>query len=275
MSLSESFRDVFQKENNVAEELQNIVSEINENDNYQLNNRFRKLRDVHQLQKSIVKQKMHNAMSPISAISGYLELINISLSNEPDVKQIEHYRKQIEAGVNQVNVILEQLMKIYSDESDQIASGQEVLLDVDLNWVVSEVCNEMNCAGPDVYFDRSDNPLHIRTDLFMAKLIIFNMISFAVKCTSKEELLQIKTSAGEDEAIFSVCFDVSQKKKEELIEMMSKDCCYGNLNGKPLNSFNDGLCKSRKLAMQMNGVIWVDDYKDELLKLNLSIPLSV
>jgi homospermidine synthase len=93
-----------------------------------LKDKYSKLKSVHQLQKSIVRQNMHNAMSPLSAISGYLELINMSLMTEPDIEQIDFYRKKIESGINEVNTIIEQLQGIYSDESDSTICSTSILI---------------------------------------------------------------------------------------------------------------------------------------------------
>lgn len=274
MNLAESFEDVIRKEKKVKNELRTFVSEVLTKDDEPDKSRFHKLRDVHQLQKSIVKQNMHNAMSPISAISGYLELINISLSSNPDIKQIEHYRKQIEAGINQVNVILEQLMEIYNDESESAVSGQEDLLDVDLNWVVSEVCQQMHCAGPNVTFTRSKNPLHVRTDLFMAKLIIFNLISFAIKCSGKDAVTKMNTLKAGNRAVLSLAFSVSEKKKKELIEIMADRSDVVKTSELAKNSFNEGLTQSRNLISQIDGSISLESGNENEAVLNLSIPLS-
>ena len=116
-----------------------------------LKEKYIKLKKVHQLQKSIVRQNMHNAMSPLSAISGYLELINISLSSDPDLDQIEYYRNKIEIGIHEVNTIIEQLQGIYNDENDTVlVDDAEHLLDVDLNWLVREVCNKMHFTDSDI-----------------------------------------------------------------------------------------------------------------------------
>ncbi len=274
MNLAESFDDIVRKEEKVKNELHSVVTNMFEEQKDSSNDSLDKLRGIHQLQKSIVKQNMHNAMSPISAISGYLELINISLSNNPDVKQIQHYRKQIEAGINQVNVILEQLMEIYSDESDTLTSGREDLLDVDLNWIVSEVCNQMRCAGPNVNFKRSSNPLHVHTDIFMLKLIIFNLISFALKCSGKDSVTEMNTGKKGNKAIFSVVFEASEKKRHELNQVMSGDETTQESDGCIQNSFNEGLMQSRKLAEQIQCDLNFTDDCEQTIKLNLSIPLS-
>ena len=271
MNLADGLRSVEKKENQVVEDLESLLSQILKKEKQEGKNRFDKLRGVHKLQKSIVRQNMHNAMSPISAISGYLELINLSLSHEPDVKQIEHYRKQIEAGIGQVNKILEQLMEIYSDESDSISEESEVLLDVDLNWVVQEVCKQMHCSGPNIGFNFSAQPLYVRTDLFMTKLIIFNLISYVAKCSSGKDSIELKTSKSNNMAVFSLEFEASEKKVNELTEIMSMEMNEGS---KGINSFNEGILKSRTLVQQIDGFLDFQSEKDEKPTISLHIPFS-
>ena len=77
---------------------------------------YKKLRALHKLQKKIVRKNMHDAMSPISAISGYLELMDLTLDNDADVERIERYRQKIKSGIHELNTIIEQLHERFSDE---------------------------------------------------------------------------------------------------------------------------------------------------------------
>ena len=77
---------------------------------------YKKLRALHKLQKKIVRKNMHDAMSPISAISGYLELMNLTLDNDADVERIERYRQKIKSGIHELNTIIQQLHERFSDE---------------------------------------------------------------------------------------------------------------------------------------------------------------
>ena len=79
---------------------------------------YKKLRALHKLQKKIVRKNMHDAMSPISAISGYLELMNLTLDNDADVERIERYRQKIKSGIHELNTIIEQLHERFSEEDE-------------------------------------------------------------------------------------------------------------------------------------------------------------
>src|SRR5690554_2247749 len=175
-----------QLENREGKEI--INSELNpgsEESNYSgdniLKEKFLQFHKVQQLQKGILRQNMHNAMSPLSAIAGYLDLIDLSLNQEADAQKLSYYRKKIETGVKEVNEILEQLQEVYKEDETDYDETLDDLLDVDLNWMSREVFIEMKCKRDNITFEVKHHPLHIKTDLYITKLIFFKLIRYATK----------------------------------------------------------------------------------------------
>ncbi len=275
MNVAESLNEIVEKEKYVAKELKSLVSNVTDEQESVIPDRFSKLREVNNLQKSIVRQNMHNAMSPISAISGYLELINLALSNEPDVKQIQHYRKQIEEGVQQVNVILEQLMELYNDQhSADVSEQEEGFVDVNLNWLVEEVTARIDSSIGSFTFRNINEPMYVRTDLFACKLIIFNLMNFAAKCAGKDKNIELTASENDGMAVLSIKFYASLRKKTDLINVMQADLKTQPCEVCSENSFNEGLLTSRKLTAQVNGNMFFEHLEDDQVKINLHIPLA-
>jgi len=239
-----------------------------------LKEKYSKLKSVHQLQKSIVRQNMHQAMSPLSAISGYLELINMSLLSNPDLDQIEYYRKKIETGIQEVNTIVEQLQGIYSDEADTVLSDdEETLLDVDMNWLVREVCNKMHFTDSDLKLNMKTISLHVQTDIFITKLIIFNLINYAAKCNYGKKPIDLITDRSQESAMFEVSFEVAESKKIEIAHVIKK---ANSLSGtyESTNSFDEGLLTSVKLAKEIKSKISFLSIQKGKAHIKLSIPLA-
>ncbi len=237
-----------------------------------LKEKYTKLKTVHQLQKSIVRQNMHNAMSPLSAISGYLELINLSLSTNPDLEQIEYYRKKIETGIHEVNTIIEQLQGIYNDESDTLLVDDiEHFLDVDLNWLVREVCNKMHFTESDMKLSMKSISLHVQTDIFITKLIIFNLINYAIKCNNNKQAIELITESTSNYATFEVRFDVADSKKIEIAHVIKKANSLSS-NHEIENSFDEGLLTSVKLAKEISSNISCLSIQKGKVNIKLSIP---
>lgn len=239
-----------------------------------LKERYAKLKKVHQLQRSIVRQNMHNAMSPLSAISGYLELINMSLLNDPDLDQIEYYRKKIETGINEVNTIIEQLQGIYNDETDNVlVEDSNELLDVDLNWLVREVCTRMHFTDSNIQFNMKSKSLHIQTDIFITKLIVFNLINYAIKCNSAKNSVEVITDLAKNYATFEVKFDVADSKKIDIAHVIKKANSL-TTDFESQNSFDEGLLTSVKLAKEINGNITFLSIQKGRAHIKLSVPMA-
>jgi len=79
--------------------------------------KYNHLRALLRLHKNKVKKNMHRAMSPISAMSGYLDLMEMALQNEIDAEKIEQYRTKIDQGVDELGEIIEELYSFFNDES--------------------------------------------------------------------------------------------------------------------------------------------------------------
>lgn len=59
--------------------------------------------------REMVCTKIHKAMSPISAISGYLELMKMLLEQDANSESLEQYRSKVKEGVSEIGEIIEEL----------------------------------------------------------------------------------------------------------------------------------------------------------------------
>lgn len=249
-----------------------------DNQEISLQDQFKKLQGVHRLQSSIARQNMHNALSPISAISGYLELLKMTLCQESvkEKQKIDYYGNKIQKGLVQVNNILEQMQEIYQEEAGQVFGSTRSLLKVDLNWIVSEVYQQMHFDSDDhITLTKVNSPIYIKTDLFIAKLIIFNLLNYASHNLMKGANIEIKTSVSGDMANFSVIFEVCERKREELAKLVSEMKKNSNPPAElENNSFNEGLLNSTQLAGDIDGTISYMGIMGSLSMLKLSVPVA-
>lgn len=230
---------------------------------------YNKLKSVHELQRCIARQNMHNAMSPMSAVSGYLELLNHSLSNNSDEQKINYYRERIESGLMEVNLILEQLQEMYSDSSVQELEDSNIQVDVDLNWMLDEVLNQLNGHKYSINRDESSNPVYVHTDLFMCKLIVLNMLRYAENASLRDSEIKLKTSEAGGEAQLSVIFELTAPKKEQLLSLMD----MGKAEAEN-DSFSEGLINCKKLAGQINGEIRIMSAMGTTVMIKLIVPAA-
>lgn len=136
---------------------------------------------------NILSLTTHDIRSPLNAVSGYLEMMDVCLNNDCNQEQLKDYHRQMSKGTANISDMIDQLNEIALLELQRIELN---LIKVDLNWVVQEVCDIMQ--GPAVSkhqkltFSRSEKPLYVEVDIPKAKRIIFNLISNAIKYTRHE-----------------------------------------------------------------------------------------
>jgi len=173
-----------------------------------LKKKYKQLKAVHDLQNRTVRHFMHNIMSPLSAVSGYLELLANNLSREADPDKLERYSNRIGDGLNEIGFLLEQLHEIYKDE--QSSGGSDGKPVVELNWLVGEVknivSNSTEIRSNKLTVRESKKPIYVEAELFQVKLMIYNLIITVDEFSAKSSTLEIELESEESEfALFIRC----------------------------------------------------------------------
>jgi len=147
--------------------------------------KFKNLKATHDLQNRTVRHFMHNIMSPLSAVSGYLELLSNNLPESEQGEKLDRYTGNISEGLNQIGFLLEQLHEIVKEDDSTVEESESPV--VELNWLVNEVVKiASNTSGRNssvINFNRSDKPVFVKAELFQLKLMIYNFVTTA-ECLS-------------------------------------------------------------------------------------------
>lgn len=76
-----------------------------------------KLKEILEKKEELVCQKMHKAMSPINAISGYLDLMKMLLDEGDEKELLKHYREKVEEGIDELEEIVEDLYEAFAHKN--------------------------------------------------------------------------------------------------------------------------------------------------------------
>lgn len=167
----------------------------------QLKKKYRYLKATHQLQNRTVRHFMHNVMSPLSAVSGYLELLSNNLPDPEQQPKLTRYSKNISDGLNEIGFLLEQLHEIYKDDSQGADGGESPV--IELNWLVNEVkaivANSTELRSSQVTVTESDSPVFVKAELFQIKLMIYNLVTTADSFSGADSTLEIEVDSDESE----------------------------------------------------------------------------
>lgn len=166
-----------------------------------LKRKHKHLKAVQQLQNRTVRHFMHNVMSPLSAVSGYLELLINNLDGLQNEEKLSRYSKNIGDGLNEIGFLLEQLHDIYKDDNTEGGTTEQPV--VELNWLVNEVrqivSNSTELRASSISFIESAEPVFVKAELFQIKLMIYNLFTIADSFSSEGSTLEIEVDRDESE----------------------------------------------------------------------------
>jgi len=166
-----------------------------------LKRKYKHLKAVNDLQNRTVRHFMHNLMSPLSAVSGYLELLSNNLNGDTDNKKLERYSGNISDGLNEIGFMLEQLHDIFKEDHAPGETKESPV--VELNWLVNEVknivSNSSEIKSAEILFTESKTPVYVKAELFQLKLMIYNLLTTADCFSTNRSTLEIAVERDESE----------------------------------------------------------------------------
>lgn len=144
----------------------------------------------------------HDLKSPISAISGYVDLMGecIKRDGQHDYNRLNKYHRRIDLGLSEVMSMLKQFSDLSKIESGTISLD---LVEVNLNWPVRKVCDllESQAIKKDIDFilELSEEPAFVKADVVKLKRIVYNLVSNAIKYTPEGGRIVVKIAVCSDE----------------------------------------------------------------------------
>jgi signal transduction histidine kinase len=217
---------------------------------------------------------IHDIMSPVTAIDGYLELMKGHLNTEDEAFYVLHgYSEKIKKGVQDIGAILEQLRAINKNGIE----NSYVALDVDLNWVAADVCEIMKgsaeAKGHDLVLVQNHLPVHVSVDIQHLKRILYNFISNAIRYTPKAGRIEIHVDEIDAMGCVTVTdngIGIPEDKLDYIFRLnakLNKEDLYNN------RSTGIGLYVNSTLARQIGGEITVESVPGEGSSFTIKIPL--
>jgi signal transduction histidine kinase len=182
-------RNTYQKQ--LLEEKNDLLEEIN----LRLEQTDEELREMNQEQSKLFSIVAHDLRNPISAVSGFAELIGEKY-DELDDESRREYIEQIKLGASRTLSLLENLLLWARSQMDLVKVKKEYtpvneLIDSCTNHLMSAVEKKNLLLTTDI---RDDFTLHV--DREMIKAVLRNLISNAIKFSYPGSEIIISTSSN-------------------------------------------------------------------------------
>jgi signal transduction histidine kinase len=159
----------------------------------------RELEQIQEYNQNLLSITAHDLSSPLTAVSGYLEMIDEYLGNKESTTKLYHYYKRIQAGVSDVSDMLSQLNEVV-----KLKKGFSSLnsVKVEANGVIKEVCDllEANATKKEIGLEvEVKGEAHINADVVKFKRVIYNLVTNAIKYSHKQQPIYVLTDTNNEQ----------------------------------------------------------------------------
>jgi signal transduction histidine kinase len=159
-----------------------------------------RFRDLYQLQKISGENFVHNSMSPLSTISGYLELMDLGFEAGLSTDKLQGYREKIEKGVNELGFILEQMQELFG-------RNDSTLMDLNADWIIEDIKSKLHNSarfqGQVLSIVGQDRGVYVTADPFQMRMCIYNLLMVSARFADQNEPIEI--SAKHRNSLGEIC----------------------------------------------------------------------
>lgn len=175
---------------------------------------------ISRLQQKILFRCMHDVQSPLIAVSGYLDLLELCLNDDKDLFKIERYRLQLKEGVEQVSQILKQIRYTYGREEENHPGGEPI--EADVTWFLEEVVENASKLAKKkeqkIVLESEGKNLLLTTDLFLLQLFLYSTLISLLRFTSKKAVISVSISQEEDAVRIDFFSAEAERQADEILE---------------------------------------------------------
>lgn len=216
--------------------------------------------------KKLVANLSHDIRTPITIISGYLQLIKMEDNLSDDVK---HYVDCTEKKSNYLKKLIDDLYLLFWSEclDDELEMKSLDCIKV-IRYILKEYISNFQKMGEMLQIDISDESIHIMTDEKAFIRILSNLLDNALKYSLDTIYFEVKR---EDNVCKIYIKNRTSELKVERIESLFE--LYSTGGNSSLSSGGMGLYITKKLVEQLGGMISVQ-YQEKNFEVSISFPLS-
>lgn len=159
----------------------------------------------------------HELKTPLTAISGYSELIETGMANDDDVKR---FAKEIHHSSNRLLTLINDIIRL----SELDATESDIVIeDVDLYVTAQSAVDMMQLSAKKhgVTLLISGSSAHVRANRTMMEELVYNLIDNAIRYNNKGGSVQVNVDCDADNTVLNVKdtgIGISKENQERIFE---------------------------------------------------------
>ncbi len=250
--------------------LREALSEL-ERSKEELNLAFENEKELSELKSRFATMASHEFRTPLSTIlsSAYLLEKYNQLHADP---KLEKHIHRIKGAVGGMKNILEDFLSLGKLEEGLVQTNIELITPADIDIIINDLLEELGAllkTGQHIHFT-NDLEKDVWVDKNLARNILINLFSNAIKFTDENGSIKVKASIVNDQFLISIADDgigISEEDQQHLFERFFRAKNAGNIQGTGL-----GLHIVAKYLDLMGGAITMKSKLNEGTEVTISIP---
>ncbi|HBP00749.1 MAG: PAS/PAC sensor hybrid histidine kinase [Candidatus Moranbacteria bacterium GW2011_GWE1_49_15] len=219
-----------------------------------------KLEEIDKMKDDFISMASHELKSPLTAIRGYIGLLNDNLQGKPDSDEAKNQRRYLEnmdISATRLRDLVEDLLEVSKLEQNRLPIRPE---DMDLTAIVQGSVNEMGVSAQQKKLQLVNGVkknLRVSADPERVKQILVNLLSNAIKYTP-EGKVEIK-SKQDDKFVYVTVADTGLgMSAENMKKLFSKFYRVKSEETSKISGTGLGLWISKEIALKMGGDLTVE-----------------
>ncbi len=231
-----------------------------------------KIREVDKMKDNFISMASHELRSPLSAIKGYLELLDAKNKGKLETESLK-YLTNMNSSVDRLDVLVTDILEISRIEGNRIPFEISAFNPSD---VIQKAIEEMRvkASQKNLALECSISNLpEVKADRERLEQILINLLNNAIKYTIKGKVEVLAKTKGK-EFLITVADTGIGISSEDMANLFQKFYRVENEELKSVVGTGLGLWIARELARKMNGDITAESIREVGSHFTLHLPLA-
>lgn len=229
-------------------------------------------REVDRMKSEFISLASHQLRTPLSAIKTYSHMLIDGYMGDLSPGQKKALRTILGAS-NRMNELVNMLLNVSRIESGSIAVNPKMH---NANKLIEEVVKELQLSAAEkqiiINLRLPKNPPTIRTDNLIAKEVLVNLVSNAIKYTPENGQVTIRLIVKDKELVFAVTDTGVGIPKHSQEHVFTKFFRAQNVIRKETTGTGLGLYLVKGLVENLGGKVWFESEEDIGTSFYFSLP---
>ena len=171
--------------------------------------RLKEEEDMKTSQSELLRDMSHDLRTPLTALTGYLEILNRKIEDETEKEYAENALKR----ANQIKEMTDDMFEyflVYGKDAG-LSNAQELDAAMCLSQMWEEEAAELEAAGFEPHQTYSENEISLKIDVKLMRRVMDNISSNIVKYADKAYPVNQRTEVTDGKLVFEVTNHASDK----------------------------------------------------------------